>query len=66
MSEPVDPTQTEYTVRGLSPFTTYKLRLQAVNDIGPSGWSRESNITKTLPAAPNRPVGTLKVRDARS
>ena len=51
--EQVDPTVTAYTVRNLSPFTIYKFRIQAVNDIGPSGWSEESNMTKTLPSAPS-------------
>lgn len=51
--EQVDPTVTAYTVRNLSPFTMYKFRIQAVNDIGPSGWSEESNMTKTLPSAPS-------------
>ncbi len=32
-----------------------------MNDIGPSGWSGESNVTKTLPAAPSIPVENLKV-----
>ena len=38
----VDPTFTSYTMRHLQPFTIYKFRIQAVNDIGPSGWSEES------------------------
>ncbi len=59
--EPVDPAQTSYTVQGLRPYTEYKFRLQAVNDIGPSGWSRESNATKTLAAAPSVPVENVKV-----
>ncbi|XP_059099411.1 protein sidekick-like isoform X3 [Tigriopus californicus] len=59
--ELVDPTTTTYTVKDLQPFTTYKFRLQAVNDIGPSGWSKESNITQTKPAAPRIPVENLKV-----
>ena len=59
--ELVDPGQNVYTVRDLKPFTAYKFRLQAVNDIGPSGWSPESNVTKTLPAAPSIPVENLRV-----
>ena len=58
--ELVDPTQTSYTVARLKPHTVYKFRLQAVNDIGPSGWSGESNITQTLPAAPSITVENLK------
>ena len=57
----VDPTQTSHTVEGLRPFTSYRFRIQAVNDMGPSGWSRESNVTKTHAAAPSRPVENLKV-----
>merc|ERR1719225_715811 len=59
--EQVDPTVTAYTVRNLSPFTMYKFRIQAVNDIGPSGWSEESNMTKTLPSAPSAMVQGVKV-----
>ena len=59
--ELVDPSQTSYTVSKLKPFTTYKFRIQAVNDLGPSGWSKESNMTKTLPSAPSIPVENLKV-----
>jgi protein sidekick len=59
--ELVDPTQTAYTVSELKPFTLYKFRIQAVNDMGPSGWSQESNVTKTLAAAPSRHVENLKV-----
>ena len=59
--EQVDPTVTSYTVKYLKPFTSYKFRIQAVNDIGPSGWSDESNITKTLPSAPSSMVEGVKV-----
>lgn len=51
--EKVDPTLNSYTVNGLKPYTKYKFRLQSTNDIGPSGWSSESNFTRTLPAAPS-------------
>ena len=59
--ERVDPTLTSYTVTTLRPFTEYKFRIQAVNDIGPSGWSEESNVTKTLPSAPSISVEGVKV-----
>jgi protein sidekick len=59
--EQVDPTFSSYTVRNLLPFTLYKFRIQAVNDIGPSGWSEESNVTKTLPSAPSIAVEAVKV-----
>ncbi|KFM81271.1 Protein sidekick, partial [Stegodyphus mimosarum] len=50
----VDPTVNKYTVATLKPFTPYKFRIQATNDIGSSGWSQESNLTWTLPTAPER------------
>ncbi|XP_015923362.1 protein sidekick isoform X2 [Parasteatoda tepidariorum] len=50
----VDPTLNKYTVTGLKPFTPYKFRIQATNDIGSSGWSQESNLTWTFPAAPEQ------------
>jgi len=46
----VDPTVSSYTVRDLKPFIEYQFRIQATNDIGPSGWSSESEIVRTLPA----------------
>jgi len=51
--ELVDPSVTSYTATNLRPATEYKFRLQAVNDIGPSGWSGESQLTRTKPAAPS-------------
>ncbi|XP_054706957.1 protein sidekick-like [Uloborus diversus] len=50
----VDPNLNKFTVVNLKPFTSYKFRIQATNDIGSSGWSQESNVTWTLPAAPER------------
>jgi protein sidekick len=48
--ERVDPQMTSYTVTGLTPYTAYRFRIQATNDMGPSGWSPESPVTRTLPA----------------
>lgn len=59
--ERVDPQVTSYTVTGLKPFASYRFRIQATNDIGPSGWSTESLTVRTLPAAPSRGVTGLKV-----
>ena len=59
--EQVDPTLNSYTVKHLLPFTSYKFRIQAVNDIGPSGWSEESDLTKTLPSAPTVLLQDVKV-----
>jgi protein sidekick len=48
--ERVDPQVTSYTVADLKPFTAYRFRIQATNDIGPSGWSVQSDVAQTLPA----------------
>ena len=48
--ERVDPQVISYTVAGLKPFTAYRFRIQATNDIGPSGWSVQSDVARTLPA----------------
>lgn len=61
VNERVEPTVTSYTVHGLKPFTAYQFRIQAINDIGPSGWSAESEIVRTLPAAPAVGVVSVKV-----
>merc|ERR1719319_1336130 len=62
VAERVDPTLTTYTVYNLRPAADYKFRIQATNDIGPSGWSQESNTTRTLPAAPSAPITRTDVR----
>nr|CAD7457346.1 unnamed protein product [Timema tahoe] len=59
--ERVDPQVTSYTVADLKPFTSYMFRIQATNDIGPSGWSPESSSVQTLPAAPSKGVSSVKV-----
>ncbi|XP_063224987.1 protein sidekick isoform X2 [Bacillus rossius redtenbacheri] len=59
--ERVDPQVTSYTVTELKPFTAYQFRIQATNDIGPSGWSAESGAVQTLPAAPSKSVSSVKV-----
>lgn len=48
--EKVDPQLTSYTAANLKPFTSYRFRIQASNDIGASGWSQESSQVRTLPA----------------
>ncbi|XP_030753162.1 protein sidekick isoform X1 [Sitophilus oryzae] len=58
--ERVDPQLTSYTVSNLKPFTTYRFRIQATNDIGPSRFSPESVEVRTYPAAPSRAVAGLK------
>ncbi|XP_037093767.1 protein sidekick-like [Pollicipes pollicipes] len=57
----VDPMVTAYTVLNLKPFTTYRFRIQATNDKGPSGWSDPSDSVKTHPAAPRAAVTDVKV-----
>ena len=48
MKESMSPDIFETTVIGLSPFTCYKASVEAVNGVGPSGRSRESNEFHTL------------------
>jgi protein sidekick len=50
ISERVSPTGTSYTAKNLKPYTSYRFRIQATNDIGSSSFSQESNITWTMPA----------------
>lgn len=57
----VDPSVTSYTVTDLKPFTNYRFRIQATNDIGPSAFSHESPQVRTLPAAPTKGVENVKV-----
>ncbi|XP_069695045.1 protein sidekick isoform X3 [Periplaneta americana] len=59
--ERVDPQVMSYTVANLKPFTAYRFKIQATNDIGPSGWSADSEVARTLPAAPSKSVTGLKV-----
>ncbi|CAB3378147.1 Hypothetical predicted protein [Cloeon dipterum] len=61
VGERVDPQLTQYTVTNLKPFSTYRFRIQATNDLGPSSWSTPSDLVKTLPAAPSVGVKGLKV-----
>ncbi|XP_060530016.1 protein sidekick isoform X3 [Cylas formicarius] len=60
LSERVDPQLTSYTVTNLKPFTTYRFRIQATNDIGPSKFSAESVEVRTYPAAPSKAVSGLR------
>lgn len=50
LTKRVDPQLTSYTVVGLKPFTFYRFRIQATNDIGPSSFSTESIEVRTYPA----------------
>ncbi|CAG9821930.1 unnamed protein product, partial [Phaedon cochleariae] len=60
LAEHVDPQLTSYTVSELKPFTLYRFRIQATNDIGPSRFSPESVEVRTYPAAPSKGVTGLK------
>ena len=61
VNDRLDPSVTFYTVYNLRPYTDYRFRIQAVNDIGPSGWSDPSNSTRTLPSSPSTMVTKVKV-----
>uniref|UniRef100_A0A6P7F6S0 Protein sidekick n=1 Tax=Diabrotica virgifera virgifera TaxID=50390 RepID=A0A6P7F6S0_DIAVI len=61
LPERVDPQLNSYTVSGLKPFTLYRFRIRATNDIGPSQFSPESIEVRTYPAAPSKGVSGLKV-----
>ncbi|KAK4323993.1 hypothetical protein Pmani_005348 [Petrolisthes manimaculis] len=61
IQERIDYSGNSYTAQNLKPFTSYKFRLQATNDIGPSGWSEASVDVRTLPAAPIEPPTDIKV-----
>ncbi|CAH1971961.1 unnamed protein product [Acanthoscelides obtectus] len=60
LPERVDPSLTSYTVSNLKPYTLYRFRIQATNDIGPSRFSPESIEVRTYPAAPSKGVAKLK------
>ena len=62
IQENIDYSGNSYSARNLKPFTAYKFRLQATNDIGASGWSESSEDVRTLPAAPIEPPTDIKVR----
>nr|XP_018910641.1 PREDICTED: protein sidekick isoform X1 [Bemisia tabaci] len=59
--EKIDPTLTSYTATDLKPFTPYRFRIEAMNDMGSSGWSQESAPARTLPAAPSQGVTNVRV-----
>ncbi|XP_026815472.1 protein sidekick isoform X3 [Rhopalosiphum maidis] len=59
--ERIDPSITSYTIQDLLPFTLYRFRIQATNDIGPSSYSHESPQVRTLPTSPSRVVGKVQV-----
>uniref|UniRef100_G1KQC3 Sidekick cell adhesion molecule 2 n=1 Tax=Anolis carolinensis TaxID=28377 RepID=G1KQC3_ANOCA len=60
-SASVNHNTTSFIVNRLKPFTTYKFRVKATNDIGDSGYSEESESLTTLQAAPEEAPSILSV-----
>nr|KAF6448698.1 sidekick cell adhesion molecule 1 [Rousettus aegyptiacus] len=52
---------TACTVERLRPFTSYKLRLKATNDIGDSDFSAETEAVTTLQDVPGEPPSSVSV-----
>lgn len=58
-----DPDARSITVLNLRPYTTYRLRIIAVNIVGPSlKASNETSEFQTLQAAPSQPPNDVTVR----
>ncbi|NXR00746.1 SDK2 protein, partial [Sagittarius serpentarius] len=60
-SAPVSHNATAFVVDRLKPFTSYKFRVKATNDIGDSEYSEESESLTTLQAAPEEAPTILSV-----
>ncbi|XP_062448077.1 protein sidekick-2 [Rhea pennata] len=60
-SASVGPNATAFLVDRLKPFTSYKFRVKATNDIGDSDYSEESESLTTLQAAPEDAPTILSV-----
>ncbi|NXS62977.1 SDK2 protein, partial [Brachypteracias leptosomus] len=60
-SAPVSHNVTAFVVDRLKPFTSYKFRVKATNDIGDSEYSEESESLTTLQAAPEEAPTILSV-----
>ncbi|XP_023273238.1 protein sidekick-1 [Seriola lalandi dorsalis] len=54
--------KTAWTVDGLKPFTSYKFRMLATNDIGDSVLSKETEAVTTLQDVPDEPPVILAVK----
>ncbi|XP_074056656.1 protein sidekick-1 isoform X4 [Macrotis lagotis] len=52
---------TAYLIERLNPFTSYKLRLKATNDIGDSDFSAETEAVTTLQDVPGEPPSCVSV-----
>ncbi|XP_027874470.1 protein sidekick-1-like isoform X1 [Xiphophorus couchianus] len=53
---------TSWTVNRLKPFTSYKIRMLATNDVGDSVLSKETEAVTTLQDVPNEPPVILSVK----
>nr|XP_030143151.3 protein sidekick-2 isoform X1 [Taeniopygia guttata] len=58
---PVSHNATAFVVDRLKPFTSYKFRVKATNDIGDSEYSEESESLTTLQAAPEEAPTILSI-----
>ncbi|KAM7038622.1 protein sidekick-1 [Acridotheres tristis] len=52
---------TSCTIESLNPFTSYKLRVKATNDIGDSDFSAETEAVTTLQDVPDEPPSSVLV-----
>ncbi|KAL5018087.1 hypothetical protein ScPMuIL_003809 [Solemya velum] len=57
-----DPDATSIIVENLHPFTNYRLRIIAVNVVGPSEPSKVTRVFQTMQDIPENPPGSLTVR----
>ncbi|NXH50445.1 SDK2 protein, partial [Dicaeum eximium] len=60
-SAPVSHNATAFVVDRLKPFTSYKFRVKATNDVGDSEYSEESESLTTLQAAPEEAPTILSI-----
>nr|XP_023670687.1 protein sidekick-1 isoform X1 [Paramormyrops kingsleyae]XP_023670688.1 protein sidekick-1 isoform X1 [Paramormyrops kingsleyae] len=51
-----------WEVDRLKPFTSYRLRMMATNDVGDSAYSKETHAVTTLPDVPDEPPVILAVK----
>ncbi|KAJ8251126.1 hypothetical protein GJAV_G00217560, partial [Gymnothorax javanicus] len=61
-SSAIQPNSASWEVQGLKPFTSYKLRMMATNDIGNSAYSNETETVTTLQDVPDKPPVILSVK----
>ncbi|KAJ8372867.1 hypothetical protein AAFF_G00276400 [Aldrovandia affinis] len=61
-SSAISHNSTSWEVDRLKPFTSYKLRMMATNDIGDSAYSKETDAITTLQDVPDEPPVILAVK----